>query len=98
MRYKLWLYKDGSNLNNLVVQDTSIATHCKGGYMLRSQSIYPEDKGKLVWKNAAYPISVHFAIKENEGICIAEAMHISTLDANMNWRVLDYLWRNCNEK
>lgn len=97
MRYKLWLYKkDG--LNNLVVQDTSIAHHSKGSYMLRDQSIYPEDGGKLVWKDAAYPISVHFAVKENKGICIAEAMHISTLDANMNWRVLDYLWKNCNEQ
>lgn len=94
MRYKLWLYyADG--LTNLVVRDTSISITSKGSLLIRDQSIYPEDKGKMVWKDAAYPAIVDNAIKRNDGLCIAEAMHISTLDANMNWRVLDYLWKNC---
>ncbi|QIS79344.1 hypothetical protein HWD31_gp07 [Pantoea phage vB_PagM_SSEM1] len=95
MRYKLWLYKS-EGLNTLVAEDTSLHPTSKGSYMLRDQSIYAEDNGKLVWKDAANPVAVGAVCRSNRAICIAEAMHISTLDANMNWRVLDYLWKNCN--
>lgn len=96
MRYKLWLYKN-EGFNNLFVEDTSIKATSKGSILLRDQSIYEDDKGRMVWKDAVNPLAVQCLIKFNKAICIAEAMHISTLDANMNWRVLDYLWKNCRD-
>lgn len=94
MRYKLYLFNN-EGLHNLFVEDTVMKAGGKGSYMLRDQSIYAEDNGRLVWKDAANPNAIHAICRSNKAICIAEAMHISTLDANMNWRVLDYLWKNC---
>lgn len=96
MRYKLWLFKN-EGFNNLFVEDTSLHPTSKGSFMLRDQSSYAEDNGKLVWKDAANPVAIYALIARKNAICIATAMHISTLDANMNWRVLDYLWKNCHD-
>ena len=94
MRYKLWLFNNEGH-HNLFLEDTVMKAGTKGSFMLRDQSSYAEDNGKLVWKDAAHPVAIHALIAKNKAICIATAMHITTIDPNMNWRVLDYLWKNC---
>lgn len=94
MKYKLWLHcKDG--YLSLVVQDTSKTSHIPGSWLLRDQSSYDEDNGKLVWKNAYSPFAVSCAVKDGGGICIAEAEYLFLLpDPNIPHETLNRIWSN----
>lgn len=78
----------------LVVRNTSKQLHQAGSMLLRSQSIYESDGGKLVWKNAAYPDAVWHGMKNNGGFKILEAELLALIDANVDWKVLNHIWNN----
>lgn len=91
MKFKLWLYiSDG--YSTLAVEDTSKQLHQAGAWMLRDQSIYQEDNGRLVWKRATYPASVKEAVRNNDGVCIAESDYIECLNVNMKWSEMPSIW------
>lgn len=101
MRFQLWAYKpDG--YAQLAVVDTKFEDEFRvgrSGYvMVRDQSVYPEDNGRFVWKNAAYPMAVKGAIKRGKGVLIAEANHLAALDANMPYNLINYLWEDLNNE
>lgn len=95
MRFQAYIYK-GNGYVSLVVRDNQIPLHRKGSVLLRDQSIYPEDNGKLVWKNASYPESVMDVVRKGKGFIIAEADSLMMLDANINPSVITYLWETKN--
>lgn len=94
MRFQMWIYSSEqlSGMPTVVVLDTAKELNKSGSVLLRDQSSYPEDNNKLVWKNAAYPTIIVDAVKKNGGYMVAEAHHISMLDANIKHNVLQYLW------
>ena len=99
MRFQLWAYKpDG--YTQLAVVDTKFGKEHRvgrsGHVMMRDQSIYPEDNGRFVWKNAAYPMAVKDAIKGGKGVLIAESNTIAAFDANMDYNLVNYLWEDLN--
>ena len=100
MRFQLWAYKpDG--YTQLAVVDTKFEDEFRvgrtGHVLMRDQSIYPEDNGRFVWKNAAYPMAVKDAIRRGKGVLIAEASHLAALDANMSYNLVNYLWEDLND-
>lgn len=93
MRFELYIHKSNGFVG-IVVRDTSKQLHQAGAMLLRSQSIYEEDGGKLVWKNASYPDAVWYGMKNNNGFKIAEAENLALLDANIDWKILNHIWEN----
>lgn len=94
MKFELYIHKSEGFIE-ILVRDTSKALNQAGSILLRSQSIYEEDGGKLVWKNAAYPEICWFNMRDlNGGFKIAEADYLPMLDANVNWKVLNHIWNS----
>ena len=91
MQFELYLHKSEGFLE-IVVRDTSKQLHQSGAMMLRSQSIYEKDGGKLVWKKASYPTAVWHSVQSNNGFKIAEAETIAMFDANIDYKILNHLW------
>lgn len=100
MRFQLWAYKP-NGYAQLAVVDTKFEDEFRvgrtGHVLMRDQSIYPEDNGRFVWKNATYPMAVKDAIKRGKGVLIAEASRLAALDANMSYYLVDYLWEDLND-
>lgn len=94
MRFQIWLYKRDNHVS-MCLRDTAMPLQNAGSVLLRDQSSYSENGGRIVWKRAAYPSSVWFAVKESKGFKIAEG-NVNMFDANLNWRTLNYLWENRN--
>ena len=67
MRYQLVQLSVTESLSSFVLLD-NVTKVCK----LRDQSIYPEDGGKLVWKNAAHNDAVLNRVMTC-GVVVAEA-------------------------
>lgn len=97
MRFQLWVY-NSDEYTRLAVVDTDFPLNRTGRVLLRDQSSYPEDAGRFVWKNAAYPMAVKDAIKRGKGVKIAESAHLLALDANMNYTIINYMWESLNSE
>lgn len=94
MRFETYIHKSNGFVE-IVVRDTTEQLHKSGAMLLRSQSTYEEDGGKLVWKNAAYPQIVWHNMKDlNGGFKIAESDTLALLDANISWKILNNIWDN----
>lgn len=92
MRFEIWLYKRDNHVS-MCLRDTTMPLHRAGSVLLRNQSSYPEDGGRMIWSRAAYPSSVWFVVEESGGFKIAEG-DVNMFDANLNWKILNYLWDN----
>lgn len=97
MRFQMYIYGNNGFVE-LVVRDTSKQLHQSGAMLLRSQSIYKEDGGKLVWKNAAYPAAVWHSMQNNEGFKVLESESLAMIDANVDWKILNHIWDNRDGK
>ena len=96
MRFKLWIYLSSGHIT-ACVEDTSLPFFRKGAVLLRDQSSYPGDNGKMVWKNASCPSSVMHAVKAGKGFVIAESDCIDFLDASIRYNLLKGLWSRHND-
>lgn len=92
MRFKLWVYMSDGHVT-ACVQDTGKAFFDRGAVLLRDQSSYPEDGGKMVWKNASCPTSVMHAVKTGKGFVLAESDSLFILDANIQYSKLYNMWK-----
>lgn len=91
MKYAVYIYKNDNHIN-LILRDNTKMLGQAGSIMLRDQSSYEEDCGKLVWKNAAHPSACWFKMLECKGFPLAESNIFQLLDPNIKWNALNYIW------